>query len=140
MRALIPQPCIGSRVSVLSTRRSSVPRRTSAGSCGMGGRDGGGAATVGFLQKVRPLLSEVKRSAARPPPCRSGCAPASRGRSFTGAPAPGRLAPPPSPPMAAQPSYSDELADDVASAPPVFRMVIAVASLVSGLVALYLHL
>ena len=42
--------------------------------------------------------------------------------------------------MAAQPSYSDELADDVASAPPVFRMVIAVASLVSGLVALYLHL
>src|SRR3954467_7765096 len=40
MRWLIPQPCMGARVSVLRTRRSRVPRRTSAafgGGVGMRG-------------------------------------------------------------------------------------------------------
>ena len=38
------------------------------------------------------------------------------------------------------PLHADAVADEAAAAPPVFRMVIAVASLVSGLVAAYLHL
>jgi uncharacterized membrane protein len=42
--------------------------------------------------------------------------------------------------MAVHASYSDDVTDRAAPAPPVFRMVIAVASLVSGLVAAYLHL
>src|SRR4051812_22078621 len=60
MRWLIPQPCIGSSASVLSTRRSSVPRSTSDAVVS------GSLATAGFLsgsdRRVHFFLSEVKRS------------------------------------------------------------------------------
>src|ERR1041384_849347 len=50
MRCAIPQPCIGSRASVLRIRRSRVPRRTS---------DGGGGCGIGRA------LSNFYRSSAR---------------------------------------------------------------------------
>src|SRR5690349_173045 len=70
MRWLMPQPCIGARVRVLRTRRSRVPRRTSAAvGGGVGMREwrvasGEWRASLGSRQMVWRLLSKVKRSGA----------------------------------------------------------------------------
>ena len=63
MRCPIPQPCMGSRVSVLRMRRSRVPRRTSldGGCIGANGSRTRSLTLLDSDRRVRRLLSEVKR-------------------------------------------------------------------------------